>query len=195
MTCPHGDHASVHMGNQARSRPIRKREFVPIKQLPRSDSWSRVVAQAGLVVRPASARQPSMRSLRHWMCDRTLRMRRTRCSGVLKATLESRARRRSDEIPSTGSRSGGAGREVVDGRSVPVGSEPPQVGSLVNVEVVPDGRDRAAALLMCGDQQVPVVAPGEALTAVDPPPCGYRMPRRYRREVQPVSRYGTTSST
>lgn len=53
-----------------------------------------------------------------------------------------------------------------DGQPVPGLGELPQVGGLVDVEVVPDEHDRAAELLMGGDQQVPVVAPGEALASV-----------------------------
>lgn len=54
------------------------------------------------MVRPVSVRQPSMRSLRYWMCRKPRRMRWTRCSGVVKATLESRPRRSRDQMPSTG---------------------------------------------------------------------------------------------
>jgi hypothetical protein len=41
-----------------------------------------------------------------------------------------------------------------------------KVGGLVDVEVVPDQDDWAAELLVCCDQQVPVVAPGKALRLV-----------------------------
>lgn len=75
-------------------------------RLLRLNSGCRAADQAGLVVRPVSARQPSMRWLRYWMCRRPRRMRWARCSGVLKATLESQPRRRRDQIPSTGLRSG-----------------------------------------------------------------------------------------
>jgi hypothetical protein len=51
---------------------------------------------------------------RHWMWRKPRRMRSMRCSGLLKATLDSQPRRSSDQIPSTGLRSG-VGRQVVDG--------------------------------------------------------------------------------
>lgn len=59
---------------------------------------------------------------------------------------------------------GCAGRQVVDGQPVAVLGELSQVGGLVDVEVVPDEHDRAAELLVCGDQQVSVVAPGVSMT-------------------------------
>lgn len=43
---------------------------------------------------------------------------------------------------------------------------PTPAGPCSGITVVPDEHDRAAELLVCGDQQVPVVAPGEALAAV-----------------------------
>ncbi|GAB1818422.1 hypothetical protein HerbRD11066_15860 [Herbidospora sp. RD11066] len=50
--------------------------------------------------------------------------------------------------------------------AVPGLGELVQVGGLVDVEVVPDENDRATELLVCCDQQVPVVAPGEALAPI-----------------------------
>lgn len=68
--------------------------------------------------------------------------------------------------PFDGVEVGCVGRQVVDRQPVPGGGELPQAGGLVDVEVVPDEHDRAAELLVGGDQQVPVVAPGEAFAAV-----------------------------
>lgn len=73
-------------------------------------------------------------------------MRWTRYSGVLKATLESQPRRRRDQIPFDGVEVRCVGRQVVDRQPVPGFRELPQVGGLVDVEVVPDGHDRAADL-------------------------------------------------
>ena len=61
---------------------------------------------------------------------------------------------------------GGVGRQVVDGQPFAGVGELAQAGGFVDVEVVPDEDDRAAELLVGGDQQVPVVAPGEALASV-----------------------------
>ncbi len=102
---------------------------------------------------------------RYWMWRKPRRMRWMRCSGVRKATLDSRPRRSRDQMPSTGLRSG-VGRQIVDGQPVPGGCELPQTGSFVHVEAVPDEHDRATELLAGGDQQVPVVAPGEAFAPI-----------------------------
>ncbi|AZS89600.1 hypothetical protein ELQ87_39160 [Streptomyces griseoviridis] len=77
-----------------------------MEQLLRLNSGCRAAGQAGRMVRPVSVRQPSMRWLRYWMCRRPLRTVQMRCSGVEKATLESQPRRRRDQMPSTGLRSG-----------------------------------------------------------------------------------------
>lgn len=118
------------------------------------------------MVRPVSARQPSMRWLRYWMWRRPCRMRWMRCSGVEKATLGGGAASQEVPDPFDGVEVGCVGRQVVDGQPVPGCGELPQAGGLVDVEVVPDQDDRAAELLVGGDQQVAVVAPGEALTSV-----------------------------
>lgn len=106
-----------------------------------------------------------MRSLRYWMYRRPRLMRWTRCSGVLKATLESQPRREGPD-PLDGVEVGCVGRQVVDGQPVPVLGQLSQVGGFVDVEVVPDEHDLAAELLVGGDQQVTVAAPGEALASV-----------------------------
>lgn len=54
----------------------------------------------------------------------------------------------------------------MDGQPVAGFGELPQTRCFVDVEVVPDEDDGAGELLVGGDQQVPVVAPGEALAPV-----------------------------
>ena len=61
---------------------------------------------------------------------------------------------------------GCVGRQVADGRPV-LGCRPfPQVGGLVDVEIVPEQDDRSAELPVCGDQQVTVVTPGKTLAGI-----------------------------
>lgn len=55
---------------------------------------------------------------------------------------------------------------MVDGRPVPCCGELSQSRGFVDVEVVPEQDDRSAELGGGGDEQVAVVAPGEALVAV-----------------------------
>jgi hypothetical protein len=122
-----------------------------------------------------------MRFLRYWMCRRPLRRVQLRCSGVEKATLESQPRRSRDQMPSTGLRSGaspcrrwqsplGPGRRQILNRapaaSCPTGQAPGPQRHTMMVMVVPDEDERAAELLVGGDQQVSVVAPGEAFAPV-----------------------------
>lgn len=75
----------------------------PSEYILRLNSWCRHV---GWMVRPVSVRQPSIRLLWYWMLRRPWRMVSMRCSGVVKATLDSHPRRSRDQIPSTGLRSG-----------------------------------------------------------------------------------------
>jgi len=91
-----------------------------------------------------------------------------RWSGVVNAVLDSDPRRSSDQTPSTGLKVRWVGRQLLDGQSVPSGDELPHPGGEVDVQVVPDEHDRAAELLVGGDEQVAAVGPGEALASVAP---------------------------
>lgn len=72
---------------------------------------------------------------------------------------------------------------MVNGRPVS-GLRPfPLVGGLVDAQVVPDEHNRAAELLVGHDQQVAVVAPGEAFAAV----ASAVIPARSIDESQPVT--------
>jgi len=85
-----------------------------------------------------------------------------RCSGVVKAVLDSQPRRSSDQMP------WGVGGQVVDGQPVLSGDELPHVVGEMDVEVVPDEHDRAAELSVGGDEQIAVAGPGNALESVAP---------------------------
>lgn len=88
-----------------------------------------------------------------------------RWSGSVKAVLAWLVRRRIDQMPSTGLRSGVVGRQVVGGDPVVCVDERAHAAVLVDVEVVPDEDNRFAELLVGGEQEVAVLGPGEALAA------------------------------
>lgn len=111
-----------------------------------------------------------MRLLRYWIWRRPCHSTLMRWPGSVEAVLAWLLPRSSDQMPSTGLRSGGIGRQEVAGDPVVGIDELPQPAISVNVQVVPDEHDRGAELLVGGDEQVAVVA--SAAPAVIDVPLG-----------------------
>lgn len=89
-----------------------------------------------------------------------------RSSGSAKARLAVAVRRSADQMSSTGSGSGGMGRQLEDGEPVAFGDAAARAGGQVGVGIVPDQHDRAAELLVRGLDRIAVVLPGEASASV-----------------------------
>jgi hypothetical protein len=88
------------------------------------------------------------------------------CDGALcgKAPIGTRPPVRRQQAPP-----GTTGRQILNKAawaSCPTGQTLAPGRRPTSLTIVPDHHDRAAELLVCGDQQVPVVAPGEAFASV-----------------------------
>lgn len=104
-----------------------------------------------------------MMSLRYWIWRRPCRIRRMGWSRSAKAVLAGPAEDGPDSFD--GVEVGCVGRQVASGDAVVGVDERPHPSVLVDVQVVSDEDDRAAELLVGGDEVVSVIGPGEALAA------------------------------
>jgi len=104
-----------------------------------------------------------MRSGRYWIFFRPCRMTWTRWPKPATARLASTPRLSTDQMPSTGFKSGAYAQPEHPQPGLSAG-EGAQLDAQVHVEVVPHQHDvPAGQLAVRGDQQVPVLGPGERL--------------------------------
>src|ERR1035438_1877975 len=130
--------------------------------------------KSGSRLSPVPMRQPSISRGWYRIFFRPCRMTWTRWAKLATARLARTPRLSTDQIPSTGLRSG-ARRELEHAQPCLGSGEGAQLGAEMDVEVIPDqDDDPAGQLAVGGDQQVPVLTPGErlglalALTAMVP---------------------------
>src|SRR5260370_14876864 len=119
------------------------------------------------MVRPVAARQPSIRWGRYWIFFSLRLTMRTRPSRSAAAKL-AMARLSSYQMPS---------------------GEVGQFGGQVDVEVIPAPDQRGGQLTVGGDDQVPVVAPGEPLGLALAPAVDAQLVEQVRPVAGPVARH------
>src|ERR1035438_5061960 len=133
--------------------------------------------KSGSRLSPVPMRQPSISRGWYWIFFRPCRMTWTRWAKLATARLARTPRLSTDQIPSTGLRSG-ARRELEHAQPCLGSGEGAQLGAEMDVEVIPDqDDDPAGQLAVRGDQQVTVLTPGERLGLALAPPV----------QVQPVN--------